>query len=214
MRSQQKAIRSSGWKTDFIIGFPEGLLLLFFTTQLIQGLPVTVQQFYTLNLCIWLGGTLLVAFSALQANRGDSQHSGNSLSPAEKNKLEKLDINNGIIADIAAEMEKDAIQWEQTLQTEHVEETRYSLPRAIRSALFTGMFFLSGGFLPFWPYLADENFQGSAQTSIIVAFLLMTVFSFVKARMTNQSVIPVILRNLLYIGAVWLGAYILHLIFR
>ncbi|HJT73797.1 MAG TPA: hypothetical protein VJ720_07255, partial [Chitinophaga sp.] len=142
MSGQQKAIRSSGWKTDFIIGFPEGLLLLFFTTVLIQGLPVTVQQFYTLNTVIWAGGAILVSAGAYLANRGDTQHNESRLSAAEKNKLENLDIGEGVIADIAAEMAKDAMQWEKTLQTENVVETAFSRSRAIRSAFFTGLFFL------------------------------------------------------------------------
>lgn len=214
MSGQQKAIRSSGWRTDFIIGFPEGVLLLFFTTMLIQGLPVTVQQFYTLNTVIWAGGAILVGIGAYLANRGDTQHNESHLSAAEKSKLENLDIGEGVIADIAAEMAKDAVQWEKTLQTENVVETVFSRSHAIRSAFFTGLSFLLGGILPFLPYLRDENFSVAAKSSIVVAFLVMTVFSFLKARMTNQSVIPVILRNLFYIGAVWVGAYILQLIFR
>ena len=214
MSGQQKAIRSSGWKTDFIIGFPEGLLLLFFTTMLIQGLPVTVQQFYTLNTVIWVGGAVLVGVGAYLANRGDTQHNESSLSAAEKSKLENLDIGERVIADIAAEMEKDAVQWEKTLQTENVVETAFSRSRAVLSAFFTGLFFLLGGMLPLLPYLRDENFSVAAKSSIVVAFLAMTGFSFLKARMTSQPVIPVILRNLFYIGAVWVGAYILQLIFR
>ncbi|MVT11232.1 VIT1/CCC1 transporter family protein [Chitinophaga tropicalis] len=214
MSGQQKAIRSSGWKTDFIIGFPEGLLLVFFTTMLIQGLPVTVQQFYTLNTVIWAGGAVLVSMGAYLANRGDTQHNESHLSAAEKSKLENLDIGEGVIADIAAEMAKDAEQWEKTLQTENVVETAFSRSRAVRSAFFTGLFFLLGGILPLLPYLRDENFSVAAKSSVVVAFLVMTVFSFLKARMTSQSVIPVILRNLFYIGAVWVGAYVLQLIFR
>lgn len=214
MSKQQKAIRSSGWVTDFLIGFPDGLLLLFFTTFLLHGLPVSVQQFYTLNICIWLGGTIVMMITAYRANRGDSQHDESTLSPDERQKLERLNISEPVIEDIAAEMQRDAVEWEETLEAQHVEERHFSLAAAIRSALLTGLFFLVGGFLPFLPYLRDEHFAAAASTSVLYVFISMTAFSFIKSKMTSQPAIPIILRNLAYAGAVWLGAYIILAVFR
>lgn len=214
MPKQQKAIRSSGWKTDFLIGFPDGLLLLFFTTFLLHGLPVSVQQFYTLNTCIWLAGSILVMITAYQANRGDSQHDESSLSPEERQKLERLNISEPIIEDIATEMQRDAVQWEETLQSLHVQERHFSFAIAIRSALLTGLFFLIGGIVPFLPYLRDENFAVASNSSVLYVFIAMTIFSFVKSRMTSQPTMPIILRNLAYGSAVWLGAYVIILVFR
>ncbi|ACU61491.1 VIT1/CCC1 transporter family protein [Chitinophaga pinensis] len=214
MSKEQKAIRSSGWKTDFLIGFPEGLLLLLFTTFLSQGLPITVQLFYTINTCIWVAGSLLVMITAFQASRGDTQHDESTLSPEEREKLEKLNISEPIIRNIADEMQKDAQQWEQTLRDEHVEERHFSFATALRSGLLTGIFFLIGGLLPFISYLRNENFAMAASGSVMITFLAMTVFSFIKSRLTSQSPIPIILRNLAYTGAVWLGAYVMLTIFR
>jgi VIT1/CCC1 family predicted Fe2+/Mn2+ transporter len=214
MSKQQKAIRSSGWKTDFLIGFPDGLLLLFFTTFLLHGLPVTVQQFYTLNACIWMTGGLLVMITAYRANHGDSQHEESTLSAEERQKLERLNISDPIIEDIAAEMQRDAVQWEETLEAQQVQERHFSLAAAIRSAILTGAFFLLGGIIPFFPYLRNENFTAAANSSLLYVFIAITVFSLLKSRMTSQQAIPVILRNLAYGGAVWLGAYIILAVFR
>lgn len=214
MSKEQKAIRSSGWKTDFLIGFPEGLLLLLFTTFLSHGLPLTVQLFYTINTSIWVAGSLLVMITAFQASKGDTQHDESSLSPEERQKLEKLNISEPIIQNIAEEMAKDAEQWEQTLRDEHVEERHFSFFTAFRSGLLTGLFFLIGGILPFLPYLRNENFPMAASGSVMITFLTMTLFSFIKSRLTSQSPIPVILRNLAYTGAVWLGAYVMLMIFK
>jgi VIT1/CCC1 family predicted Fe2+/Mn2+ transporter len=214
MSKQQKAIRSSGWKTDFLIGFPEGLLLIFFTTFLLHGVPVSVQQFYTLNTCIWLGGSILVMISAFQANRGDLQHDESALSPEERQKLERLNISEPIIENIATEMQKDATQWEETLASQQVQEKHFNLATAIRSGLLTGLFFLLGGIVPFLPYLRNEHFTQAANTSVLYVFIAITVFSFIKSKMTNQSTIPIILRNLAYGAAVWLGAYIILLVFK
>jgi vacuolar iron transporter family protein len=214
MPNEQKAIRSSGWQTDLLIGFPEGLLLLFFTTYLSHGLPLTVQQFYTINTCIWLAGGLLVMFTAYQANRGDTQHDESRLSPEERQKLERLNISNPVIETIATEMEKDAIEWEETLRTKQVEAIHFSNARAIRSGLLTGLFFLAGGILPLLPYLRNENFPVAAARSITISLVAMILFSFVKSRMTSQPAITVILRNLAYTGAVWLGAYVMLTIFK
>jgi len=209
MDKQQKAIRSSSWKTDLIIGFPEGLLLLFLTTFVSQGLPITVQKFYTINLCIWLGVCILVMITAFQANKGDTQHDESTLTPEERTKLERLNISEPIIQDIANEMERDAALWEETLRTQNVQETHFSAGVAIRSALLTGFFFLLGGLLPFLPYLRNENFPVASRSSAITSFAMMIIFSLVKSKLTNQSALPVILRNVLYTGGVWLGAWVL-----
>jgi hypothetical protein len=213
-QQQHKAIRSSGWLTDFIIGFPDGLLLLFFTTFLSQGLPLSVQQFYTINSCIWLGGSVIVMITAYLANKGDGQHDENTLSPKERTKLEHLDISDHIIDNIATEMARDAAEWEHTLLTEKVQESHYSFGRAIRGALMTGVSFLLGGILPLLPYLRNEHFSAAVINSVIVTFLVMIVFSFLKSRITRQSSIPLILRNLLYTTATFVTAYILWQIFK
>jgi hypothetical protein len=214
MSKEYKAIRSSGWITDFLIGFPEGLLLLFFTTFLSHGLPITVQRFYTVNTWIWLIGSLVVMFTAWQANKGDSQHDESTLSPEERLKLENLDIGENVIADIAKEMEKDASDWEHTLQQEHVQVRQYHLGRALMHALMTGIFFLLGGLLPFLPYLKDEDFSTAGKVSVGSCFLLMVIFSLVKAGITQQKAVAMVLRNVLYMGAVLLGAFMMQMIFK
>jgi vacuolar iron transporter family protein len=214
MSKEHKAIRSSGWMTDFLIGFPEGLLLLFFTTFISHGLPITIQRFYTVNSWIWLIGSVVVMITAWQANKGDSQHDESTLSPEERLKLEDLDIGEKIIADIAEEMEKDASDWEHTLQQEHVQERQYHPGRALGNALITGLFFLLGGLLPFLPYLKNEDFTAAAKVSVGVCFGVMILFSLVKSRMTNQGVLAMVLRNVLYTGAVLLGAFIMQMIFK
>ncbi|SFE53539.1 VIT family protein [Chitinophaga sp. CF118] len=214
MSKEHKAIRSSGWITDFLIGFPEGLLVLFFTTYLSHGLNITVQKFYTVNDCIWLIGSILVMITAYQANKGDSQHDESTLSANERKKLESLDIGENVIENIAEEMARDATDWENTLQQENVQVSNYHMGRALANALVTGIFFLLGGLLPFWPYLQNENFPEASRISILFCFIIMTLFSFVKSRITRQEAIPMILRNILYTGAVFLGAYMMQMIFK
>lgn len=213
MTASHKAIRSSGWKTDFLIGFPDGLFLLFFATQVVQTFPLEVQTFYNIQFGILAAGSLLVMYSAYQANKGDAQHDSALLSDDERRKLEHLDINDHTIAHIADEMQKDAVLWETTLQQEQVVETSFSRPRAILSAVFTAIFFLLGGILSVGPYLSNENFPAASQTSIMLVFLGLTVFSFIKARVTNQRPLPIVIRYWLMGAGVWCGAWVLHKIF-
>ncbi|PSL43459.1 VIT family protein [Chitinophaga niastensis] len=213
MTTSHKAIRSSGWKTDFLIGFPDGLFLLFFATQIIQTFPIEVQTFYTIHLCIWLIGAVLVMFSSFQANKGDAQHDSALLSDKERSRLQHLDINARTIAHIEHEMVKDAKTWEDTLEQEKVRETTFSHSRAVRSALFTGFFFLLGGAMSLGPYLSNENFNAASQTSIMLVFLGLTVFSFMKAKITAQRPLPIILRYWLMGAGVFLGAWMLHKLF-
>ncbi|MFB6458058.1 VIT1/CCC1 transporter family protein [Chitinophaga sp. Hz27] len=210
MASSQKAIRSSGWTTDFLIGFPDGLFLLFFSTQVMQGFAMEVQTFYNTQLIIWIVGALLVMFSVFSANRGDTQHDTPLLTPEEKSKLENLDIHASTIAHIADEMKKDADLWERTLEAENVKETTFSRGRAIRSAFFTGFFFLGGGALSFGPYLANENFSAAVQTSMMLVFLGLTFYSFFKAKLTAQRPLPLVIRYWLMGAGILVGAWILH----
>ncbi|RBL90807.1 VIT1/CCC1 transporter family protein [Chitinophaga flava] len=213
MTASHKAIRSSGWKTDFMIGFPDGLFLLFFATQVMQTFPMEVQTFYNIHLCICIAGSLLVIYSTYQANKGDTQHDSLLLSDEERQKLQKLDIHDNTIAHIEDEMKKDAALWETTLQQEQVVETTFNLSRAIRSALFAAFFFLLGASLSFGPYLSNENFGAASQTSMMLVFLGLTVFSFIKAKITHQRPLPVVLRYWIMGAGVFCGAWVLHKIF-
>lgn len=214
MSKEYKAIRSSGWITDFLIGFPEGLLLLFFTTFLSHGLPLTIQKFYTINMWIWLIGSIVVMFTAWQANKGDSQHDESTLSDDERKKLENLDISGHIIDDIAEEMARDASDWENTLQQENVQVRHYHRGRALLNALITGVFFLLGGFLAFYPYLKNEDFSAAGKLSAGICFAVMILFSLIKSKITHQRVLPVVLRNLLYTALVLSGAFMMQMIFK
>ncbi|CAL1518252.1 VIT1/CCC1 transporter family protein [Chitinophaga sp. MM2321] len=213
MTTSYKAIRSSGWNTDFLIGFPDGLFLLFFATQVMEGFPMEVQTFYTIHICIWLIGGLLVMYSAYQANKGDAQHDSAILSDNERSKLQQLDINEGMIEQIADEMIKDAAVWENTLEQEQVKETTFIRSRAIRSAVLTCLFFLLGGSLSLGPYLSNENFTAASQTSMMLVFLGLTIFSFIKAKITSQRPLPLILRYWLMGAGILGGAWILHKVF-
>ncbi|WP_212004249.1 VIT1/CCC1 transporter family protein [Chitinophaga sp. HK235] len=213
MTASHKAIRSSGWKTDFMIGFPDGLFLLFFATQVMQTFPMEVQTFYNIHLGICIAGSLLVIYSTYQANKGDAQHDSLLLSDEERQKLQKLDIHDNTIAHIEDEMKKDAVLWETTLQQEQVVETTFNRSRAVRSALFAAFFFLLGASLSFGPYLSNENFGAASQTSMMLVFLGLTVFSFIKAKITNQRPLPVVLRYWIMGAGVFCGAWVLHKIF-
>ena len=213
MTSPYKAIRSSGWKTDFLIGFPDGLFLLFFATQVMQLFPLDVQTFYNIHIGIWIIGAVLVLYSSYQANKGDAQHDSALLSDDERRKLHHLEINQQTISHIEAEMKKDAETWEQTLLQEKVQEVHFNRNNAIRSAIFTSIFYLFGGALSFGPYLSNENFNGASQTSTLLVFLGLTIFSFIKAKVTAQRPLPIILRYWLMGAAILICVWIIHKIF-
>lgn len=213
MLTNEKAIRSTGWKTDFLIGFPEGLYVLLFTTHAAQGLPLSVQTFYTLHTGIWLAGAALVGFTAYRANHGDIQHDEATLSPEERRKLQKLDISEPTIGHIAAEMQRDAELWEQTLQSASVQTVSFSRRNAFRSALVTAVSFILGGIIALSPYLANEYFDQAGRTSTIVSLVVATAFGAFKGNATKQSVWKMAGRYFIItyavLGAAWLLGYVL-----
>lgn len=210
MTASHKAIRSSGWKTDLLIGFPDGLFLLFFATQVIQLFLIDVQTFYNIHIGIWVIGAILVLYSAYQANKGDTQHESALLSEQERKKLQHLDINQQTISHIESEMKKDAENWDQILNQEQVKEAYFSKARAIKSAIFTSFFYLIGGALSFCPYLSNENFNAASQTSTLLVFLGLTIFSFIKAKVTAQRPLPILLRYWLMGAGILICVWIVH----
>lgn len=203
------AIRSSGWKTDLLIGFPDGLLLLLFTTQILHTKSLTVQAFYTLHLLILGIATLLMMIAVFRANRGDGHDDEGLMSKEEEQRLQKLDISRGTIEHIADEMKKDQQQWETTLEEEHVELQKYGLAHALRSTLATGFFFLLGGLIAFVPYLVQENFSTASEVSLGLCIFSLLFFAYLKSRITGQHVTRMALRYVLTGGLVILASYLI-----
>jgi hypothetical protein len=207
MSTNTKAIRSSGWKTDMLIGFPDGLLLLLFTTQILYAKSLAVDSFYILHLVILGVGTLLMMIAVFRANRGDDDDG--TMSPEEKAKLQNLDIANPTIEHIAEEMERDQQIWEKTLAEENVELKTYGLGHALRSALATGIFFLIGGSIAFAPYLASEDFTLASKVSLSFSLVALLLFAYLKSRITGQRPIRLSMRYLVTGGLVILASYLI-----
>lgn len=209
--TKDRAIRSTGWKTDFLIGFPDGLFLLFFATLLLQALNVTVQQFYDLIIWVSLAGAVLVMITTWQANRGDTEDES-TLSPKERTKLHKLDITGETIEHIEQEIAQDATRWTETLEQEKVKMVTWNPRHALRSALVAGACFLLGALIPSWPYLANENFPVSSRLSSLLVFLSATFFGIIKARITGQRLWIVTFRYLLLTAGIWIAVYLVRLV--
>lgn len=207
MSTNSKAIRSSGWKTDMMIGFPDGVLLLLFTTQVLYPKSLTVEAFYIIHFLVIGFATLLMMIAVFRANRGDEEDG--TMSPEEKQKLEKLDIPDTTIAHIADEMQKDQQVWEKTLEEESVQLRSYGTMHALRSMIATGVFFFLGGCVVFLPYLVQEDFPAASRISLIVSLTLLLFFALLKSRITGQGSLRMALRYLLTGGAVVLVSYMI-----
>jgi len=203
------AIRSSGWRTDLLIGFPDGLLLLLFTTQILHAKSLTVQAFYSLHLLILGISTLLMMIAVFRANRGDAHDDEGKMSREEKERLQKLDISQGTIEHIADEMKKDQQQWENTLKEENVQLQQFGLAHALRSTLATGAFFLLGGLIAFVPYLAQENFTKASEVSLTLCIFALLFFAYLKSRITGQHITRMALRYVMAGGLVILASYLI-----
>lgn len=204
----RKAIRSSGWKTDMMIGFPDGLLLLLFTTQILYTKALTVQAFYSIHLLLLGISTLLMMIAVFRANRGEDDDEG-VMTPEERQKLQRLDLSQDTIAHIADEMQSDQKQWEQTLQQEQVQLRGYSWLPAVRSMLATGLFFLLGGLVVFVPFLMQEDFNAAAKVSLALSVSCLLIFAFLKSRITGQRAVRTTLRYLVLGSLVLLASYLI-----
>ncbi|RAJ06677.1 VIT family protein [Chitinophaga skermanii] len=208
---RRKAIRSSGWRTDMFIGFPDGLLVIFFTTQILHTRNMSVQTFYNLHYGFLVVGAIIMFIATYRANKGHDDDG--LLSTDERNKLEKLALGDDTIHTIADEMEKDEVKWQQQIQQEQVQLADYSFWHAVRSAFFTMLFFVVGGFVPLFAYLADENFVGASRESICISLVALIVFAYAKAKMANLRALPIMTRNIFMGLLVLLASYCLSVAF-
>lgn len=192
-----------------LIGFPDGLLLLLFTTQILYSKDLAVDSFYTLHLLILGISTLLMMIAVFRANRGDEDDG--KMSAEERLKLQNLDISRPTIEHIAVEMERDQQIWEKTLQEENVELKSFGLGHAVKSALTTGLFFLAGGCIVFIPYLASEDFSLAARVSLGLSLPGLLIFAYLKSRITGQRPIRTALRYLATGALVILASYLINI---
>lgn len=207
MAIRKHAVRSTGWKTDFLVGFPDGLFLLYFTTQTLHD-HLNIQRFYDIHLWVWIIFALLVGLSSFFSNRGAGDGHDDTMTDAERHKLRKLEISEQTIGDIQQGMADDAQKWKQTLEQEKVQQVPFFWGAAVRSAMATAFSFLLGGYLPLWPYLATENFTDAARQSTYILFLAVIVFSFIKSRLTQQKPVPVLVRTMLTATGIMLGSWL------
>ncbi|HEY0273173.1 MAG TPA: VIT1/CCC1 transporter family protein [Chitinophaga sp.] len=208
MAIRKYAVRSTGWKTDFLVGFPDGLFLLYFTTQTLA-LHMNVQRFYDIHLWIWLGFSVLVGVSSFFTNWGADDQHDDTMTDAEKKKLQRLELSEQMIGHIQQGMADDAEKWKTTLENEKVQQVPFVTAAALRSAIATAFSFLLGGYLPLWPYLASENFNDAGRQSTYILLAAVVVFAFLKARLTQQKTVPVLLRTLLTATGIVLGSWLL-----
>ncbi|PUZ20140.1 VIT family protein [Chitinophaga costaii] len=208
MPTRKNAVRSTGWKTDFLVGFPDGLFLLYFTTHVLAA-HVNVQYFYNIHLWIWLGFSLLVGISSFFTNRGAGSLHEETMTEVEKGRLKRLELTDQLIGDIQQGMADDAEQWETTLKNEQVQRVPFVMGAAIRSAIATAFSFLLGGYLPLWSYLANENFGQAGRQSTYILLVATVVFALIKATLTQQKALPVVLRTLLTAVGIILGSWLL-----
>lgn len=208
MATRKHAVRSTGWKTDFLVGFPDGLFLLYFTTQTLHD-HLTVQRFYDIHLWVWLFFALLVGLSSFFSNRGSGDAHDDTMTEAERHKLRKLEISEQTIGDIQQGMTDDAQKWEQTLEQEKVQQVPFFWGAAVRSAAATAFSFLLGGYLPLWPYLATENFTDAARQSTYILFIAVIVFALIKSRLTHQKPLAVLIRTMLTAIGIMAGSWLI-----
>lgn len=191
-----------------MIGFPDGLLLLLFTTQILYPKELSVQAFYSIHFLLLGGATLLMMIAVFRANRGEHDDEG-QMSPEELKKLRGLDLSQDTIAHIADEMQVDQKQWEQTLQQQHVQLRGYSWLPAVRSMLATGVFFLLGGLVAFLPFLIQEDFNAAGKVSLTLSLICLLVFAVLKSRITGQRPARMAFRYLVMGSLVLLASYLI-----
>jgi VIT1/CCC1 family predicted Fe2+/Mn2+ transporter len=181
-----KSIRSSSWTTDMMIGFPDGLLLILFSTQLLHSKPLTVQGFYNIQILILVICTILWSVAVYRVNKVSEEEMG-KLSEKEKQKLENLELSPETIHQIEGEMMSDQAAWEATLIKEQVQLQEYQNATALRSMLMTGFFFALGGIWVLFPYFVIENFTEASWVSLTLTLAGILIFSLLKARTTHSK---------------------------
>jgi VIT1/CCC1 family predicted Fe2+/Mn2+ transporter len=195
--------RNSALVKDIIIGMSDGLTVPFALTAGISGVVDTTHLIIVSGLaeiaagCISMGlGGYLAGESEIEQYEKELKREFSEIETVPNLELKEVEdilinmgVDEGLSQQVALQISRDKNLWADFMMKLELEMQKPMKNRAAISAATIAVSYLVGGFIPLFPYIITNNSKTGFYFSCAVTIVALTIFGFLKSKVTGQPLI-------------------------
>lgn len=188
---------------DIIIGMSDGLTVPFALTAGMSGVLNTTHLVVVSGLAEIAAGCISMGLGGYLAGESEVDHYNTALKreygeiditpESELKEVEDILLDLGVeetlSKQVALQISKDKDRWADFMMKLELNLEQPARNRAARSAGTIALSYLTGGFIPLFPYIVCTNSRTGFYYSCAVTILALVVFGLFKSHMTGQPVV-------------------------
>lgn len=201
--NKESHINRSDLIKDIIIGMSDGLTVPFALTAGMSGVLNTTHLVVVSGLAEIAAGCISMGLGGYLAGESEVDHYNSALKKeyseidvtpeSELKEVEDILLDLGIEESLskqaALQISKDKDRWADFMMKLELKLEQPSSNRAARSAGTIALSYLTGGFIPLFPYIICSNSRTGFYYSCAVTILALVVFGYFKSKVTGQPVV-------------------------
>ena len=188
---------------DIIIGMSDGLTVPFALTAGLSGVLNTNHLIIVSGLAEITAGCISMGLGGFLAGQSEVEHYNTELQreyneiesvpETELKEVEDIFINMGVSVplskQVALEVSKNKDHWSDLMMKLELNMEQPAKNHAAISAGTISISYLTGGFIPLFPYIIAGDSTTGFHISCVVTILALIVFGYFKSKMTGQPII-------------------------
>jgi len=188
---------------DIIIGLSDGLTVPFALTAGLSGVLNTTHLIIVSGLseivagCVSMGlGGYLAGESEAERYDAELQKEYTEIETVPHLELKEVEdiliamgVENELSKQVALQISNDKDRWADFMMKLELEMEKPAKNRAAKSAATIAVSYLLGGFIPLFPYMIMDNARSGFYLSCICTLVALTVFGYLKSKVSGQPVI-------------------------
>ncbi|MBI1805046.1 MAG: VIT1/CCC1 transporter family protein [Ignavibacteriae bacterium] len=217
----EKHFTASETVRDIVIGMSDGLTVPFALAAGLSGAVVSSGIIVTAGLAEIAAGSIAMGLGGYLAGRSDAEHYASEYAREHREIIEKNDAEVVETAEIFQEygltheeisplldsFQKNHESWVNFMMRFELGLEKPDPRRALYSGLTIAASYIAGGLLPMGPYMIFSHAQTALLVSILITFLALILFGYIKGRFTGAKPIHSALHTLTVGGLAAAAAY-------
>ena len=195
--------KNSSLVKDIIIGMSDGLTVPFALTAGLSGVLNTNHLIIVSGLAEIAAGCISMGLGGFLAGQSEVEHYDSELK-REFNEIEtvpaielkevediffELGVSKSLCKQVALQISKDKDHWASLMMELELRIEKPEKNRAAISAATISIAYLTGGFIPLFPYILFQDSSTGFNMSCFVTIFALLVFGFFKSKMTGQPLV-------------------------
>lgn len=219
----EKHFTSSKTVRDVVIGMSDGLTVPFALAAGLSGAVASNRIIVTAGLAEIAAGAIAMGLGGYLAARTDEQHYASEQAREHRETLEIPEDEAKEVASIFrsygldeehTQVVVDAIRSDRNRWVDFMMKFELGIdspdPKRARTSAFTiGLSYIIGGMVPLGPYFWDVSGRMALLGSVIVTFLALWIFGYVKGRFTVKTPVRTALQTVLVGGLAAAAAFLI-----